>query len=217
VYRTVVGVVKNVRHYELRSASRIQVYVPMSQTLRRWGMNLQVILKANVPPESLVPSLAREVEAMDPAIPLTRVRTLEEYVGRDLSDSRAMGAVLSLFSALALAIAGVGVFGMMSFLVLQRVREIGIRMALGAAPRQVAAWIGRVAGTLAGAGIVAGLVGAVLLSRVLRGLLYEVSPVDPLLYAALSLLLLGVAGLAAYVPARRATKIDPVVVLTQAG
>ncbi|MBI3981752.1 MAG: ABC transporter permease [Gemmatimonadetes bacterium] len=214
VYRTVIGVVRNVRHYELRSPSRIQVYVPLSQTLRRWGMSLTMILKADVAPSSLVAALAREVDTMDPTIPLIRVRELEDYVTSDLSDSRALGAVLSLFGGVALAIAGVGIFGVVSFVVLQRAREIGIRMALGAAPRQVAAWVARFAGALAGAGVAAGLLGSAILSRVLRGFLYEVNPIDPGLYLAVTALLLSVAALAVYVPARRAMRVDPVTVLS---
>ncbi|HEX9580236.1 MAG TPA: ABC transporter permease [Gemmatimonadales bacterium] len=213
VYRTVIGVVRNVRHYELRSPSRIQVYVPLGQTLRRWGMTLSVILKAEVPPASLVPLLAREIERMDPEVPLTRVRALEDYVARDLSGNRAMGSVLTVFGALALALAAVGIFGVMSYVVLQRTREIGIRVALGAAPKQVAVLMARSGFSLAAAGVAAGLLGAAGLSRVLRGLLYDVSPLDPVLYAVLSLLLLTVAGLAVYWPARRAAGVDPVVVL----
>jgi predicted permease len=213
VYRTVIGVVKNVRHYELRNPSRIQVYVPLSQTLRRSGMSLNLILRADVPPASLVRPLAALVESMDPDVPLTRVRALDEYVAGDLAESRAMGTVLGVFGSLALALAAVGIFGVMSYIVIQRTREIGIRVALGAAPGQVARLMVRFGLSLAGAGIVAGLLAAVVMSRVLRGMLYNVSPLDPFLYALLAILLLAVAALAVYLPARRAARVDPVMVL----
>lgn len=217
VYRTVIGVVKNVRHYELTSPSRIQVYVPLGQTLRRWGATLNLILRAGVPPMALLPMVSREVEAMDPAVPLTTARPLSDYVSADMATSRAMGAVLGVFGSLALVLSAVGIFGVMSYMVLRRTKEIGIRVALGAAPGQVAAWVARFGVTLAGIGIAAGLVGAAALSRVLGGLLYEVGPLDPGLYALLSTVLLGVAALATYLPARRAARVDPVTALSQEG
>ena len=213
VYRAVVGVVKNVRHYELASRSRIQMYLPVAQTPRR-GPTLNVIVKTEgAEPGSLMPALAREIAAMDRDVPLTNAQPLGAYVSAELSASRAMSTVLAVFGSLALALAAVGIFGVMSYMVLRRTKEIGIRVALGAAPGQIAVWVARLGGTIAAAGIAAGLLGAVALSRVLRTLLYDVSPLSPGLYAALAALLLGVAALAVYVPARRAMGVDPVVVL----
>lgn len=217
LYRTVIGVVKNVRHYDLSTPSRIQVYVPMGQPLARWGATLNLILRAGVPPMALLPIVAREIEAMDPAVPPSGARPLSEYVAGDLSTSRAMGAVLGVFGALALVLSAVGIFGVMSYMVLRRTKEIGIRVALGAAPAQVAAWVARYGVRLAAVGIAAGLLGAAVLTRVLRGLLYEVGPLDPVLYALLSVVLLGVAALATYLPARRAARVDPVTALSQEG
>lgn len=215
VWRTVVGVAKNVRHYELANPSRIQVYVPLAQTFNRWGMSLHVILKTDVPPASLVAPLRREVAALDADVPLTAVRPLRDYVDGDLAGSRAIGVLLATFGAVALALTGVGIFGLVSYSVAQRGREIGIRLALGADAHEVVGWIVRLGLTRTGIGVGLGLVAAVLLTRLMQGLLYEVSPLDPMLYAALALALLVVAGVASWVPARRAARTDPATVLKQ--
>ena len=203
VYRTVVGVVKNIRHYELANPSRIQVYVPMAQTLRVWGTGVSVILKTDIAPASLVEPLRRELAAMDPDVPLNSVQPLAGYVDGDLADSRLMSVLLATFSGVALLLAGVGIFGLVSYSVAQRSREIGIRMALGADAREVLGWIARRGLRLAGAGVAVGVLAAAGLTRLMRTLLYEVSPLDPILYAGLGTLLIAVALLATYLPARQ--------------
>jgi putative ABC transport system permease protein len=217
VWRTVVGVVKNVRHYQLANPSRIQVYVPLQQTLQRWGMSLYAILKTDVPPTSLVPPLRRQVVAQDRDVPLTAVQPLADYVDGDLAGSRAVGVLLTTFGAVALVLAGVGIFGLVSYAVSRRSREIGIRMALGADAADVLRWVGRLSFGLTSVGALLGLLAAAGLTRLIRSLLYDVRPLDPGLYGALALLLLLVAALAAYLPARRATHIDPATVLKQEG
>ncbi|HLB36871.1 MAG TPA: ABC transporter permease [Gemmatimonadales bacterium] len=213
VYRTVVGVVKNIRHYELANPSRIQVYVPMAQTLRVWGTGVYVVLKTDVAPASLVEPLRRELSGMNPDVPLRAVQPLATYVDGDLAGSRVMSVLLATFGAVALALAGVGIFGLVSYSVAQRSREIGIRMALGADAREVLGWIARLGLGLAGTGVAIGVLAAAGLTRLMRTLLYEVSPLDPLLYAALATLLIAVALLATYLPARRAARTDPATVL----
>ena len=215
VWRTVVGVAKNVRHYELANPSRIQVYVPLDQTFKRWGMGLHVVLKTSVPPVSLVAPLRREVAVLDPDVPLSAVQPLADYVDGDLAGSRAMGVLLATFGAVALALTGVGIFGLVSYSVAQRGREIGIRMALGADAREVVGWIIRLGLTRTGLGIGLGLGAAVGLTRLMQGLLYGVSPLDPVLYGTLAFALLAVAGVASWVPARRAARTDPAAVLKQ--
>jgi putative ABC transport system permease protein len=216
-WRTVVGVVKNVRHYELANPSRIQVYVPLAQTYNTWGMSLYALLKTTVPPASLAAALRRQVTAQDGDVPLTSVRPLGAYVDSDLAGSHVMGVLLTTFGAVALALAGVGIFGLISYSVTQRRREIGIRMALGADARDVTRWVGATSLGLTAAGVGCGVVAAVPLTRLLRSLLYEVRPLDPPLYGALALVLLVVGTAAAYLPARRATRIDPAGVLKQEG
>jgi putative ABC transport system permease protein len=215
VYRTVVGVVKNVRHYELANPSRIQVYVPLHQTLRVSGTSLHVILRTDVEPASLATALRRELAALDPDVPLVAVRPLGEYVDGDLAGNRVMSVLLATFSGVALLLAGVGIFGLVSYTAAQRSREIGIRMALGADAAEVLGWMARLGLGLAGTGVAIGILAAAGLTRLLRTLLYQVSPLDPLLYAGLAVLLIAVALVASYLPARRAARTDPAVVLKQ--
>jgi predicted permease len=215
VWRTVVGVVKNVRHYELANPSRIQVYVPLAQTHNRWGMGMNVILRTDVPPATLVEPLRREVARLDRDVPVTAARPLADYVAGDLSGSRVLSILLGTFGGVALLLAAVGIFGLVSYSVAQRSREIGIRMALGAGAPSVLGWAGRLGLGLAGLGVGIGLVAAAGVTRLLRSLLYGVGALEPGLYAALALLLIGVALLATYLPARRAMRIDPASVLKQ--
>lgn len=215
VWRTVVGVVKNVRHYELANPSRIQVYVPLQQTHNRWGMGMNVILRTDVPPATLLEPLRREVARLDKDVPLSAPRPLEDYVTGDLSGSRVLSILLATFGGVALLLAAVGIFGLVSYSVAQRSREIGIRMALGADARSVFGWVGRLGLGLAGLGVGLGLIAAAVVTRLIRTLLYNVGPLDPALYAGLAVLLIGVSLLATYLPARRAIRIDPASVLKQ--
>ncbi len=216
-YRTVVGVAANVRHYEVESPSRIQVYVPFQQSHDRWGMSLHVALRSTVPPETLVAPLQAAVAAIDPEVPLYDVTTLAANVDDALSGARAVSTVLAGFWVLALVLAAVGIFGVISYLVAQRLREIGVRMALGADGRRILRWVFTWVAGLAGLGVALGLVGAAGATRLLGSFLFEVSPLDPELYAGLGLLVFAIALLAALVPARRATRVDPVTVLRSDG
>jgi putative ABC transport system permease protein len=214
LYRTVVGVAANVRHYALSQPSRIQVYVPFAQTGPRWGMGLRLVLKTAGEPAALVPPLRDVVTRLDPEAPLSATRPLDEFVAGAMAADRAMTRVLAAFGAGALALAALGIFGVMSYAVTRRTREIGIRMALGAARGDVLRWIGARAFRLTLGGVAIGLVAAGALTRLLRGLLFEVSPLDPLILAGATVVLAGVSLLAAYLPARRATLVDPVTALS---
>jgi len=217
VYRTVVGVTKNVRHYELEAPSRIQVYVPADQTYLRWGMNLRLVLKTDGPPARLIAPLRDLVTRLDPNAPLTGVQTEERYVDDALARPRAMTRVLAVFACGALALAALGIFGVISYDVTRRTREIGIRMALGAAARDVMRWIVARALRLTVLGLVLGLAGAAALTRLLRGMLFEVSPLDPVILVCTALGLAAIAVGAACLPARRATRINPMTVLNEEG
>jgi putative ABC transport system permease protein len=161
-----------------------------------------------------VTSLLRaRLTAIDPDLPFTNIRTLQSFVDRSVEEPRFRAMLIAAFAVLALVLAAVGVFGLISYTVTQRTREIGIRVALGASPRQVLLTIVREGLTLAAAGVAIGLVGAALATRVLTAFLFGVGAGDPLTFGLVALLLLTVAAAASYLPSRRALSVDPVVAL----
>jgi putative ABC transport system permease protein len=213
IYRTVVGVAQNVRHYELESPSRIQVYIPILQSGNTTGVELSVAIKTTVPPEQLVGPLRQEVAAMDSDAPLSQISSLQDYVDNAMRGDTAMSGILATFSALAMLLAGIGIFGVLSYSVVQRTSEIGIRMALGADGRSVRRWIAFEGLALAGIGIGIGVVAALGVTQLLRSFLFGVSPMDPVVYGGLAVFLLGVTFVATWFPATAATKVDPATVL----
>jgi predicted permease len=217
LYRTVVGVVKNVRHYELMTPSRIEVYVPVDQSGRRFGNAMRIGLKTTGDPERAAAPLKALVAETDQDATLWQVQPLASYVDRATARSRAMARVLTAFGAGALGLAALGIFGVMSYAVTRRRREIGIRMALGAAPGQVMRWVGRRALRLTALGLGLGMLGSAGLTRVLGKALFGVTPLDPPTYIWVTLVLGGVAILAAWLPAWRASRVDPVAVLNEEG
>ncbi len=215
IYRTVVGVVKNVRHYELESPSRIQLYVPMAQSGTSWSSGMTLLAKTSGDPLALSNAVWREVQALDSDVPLRNIKTAEGYVQESMASTTVVSALLAVFSGLALVMSAIGIFGVMSMSVVQRLRDIGIRMALGARGSDV---VRMVAGqglviTLIGIGV--GLVAALALTRVMTTMLYQVDPIEPATFSAVSAFLIVVALAAAYLPARRATRVDPVIVLKE--
>ena len=158
----------------------------------------------------LTESIRREVRGVDPNEPVFGVRTMNAVVAAALAQQRFTMLLLALFAATALVLSSIGIYGVMAYFVAQRTHEIGIRMALGAAPRDVLAMVLGQGARLAATGVVAGLVGAFALTRAIGTLLFDVSPRDPMTYASLSVALTAVALLACYVPARRATRVDPI-------
>ena len=171
-------------------------------------MHLEV--RAAADPMGLVAAIRREVRALDAGVPLAEFSTLQWIRERGISQERLIATRPTAFSALALALAAVGIYGVMAFAVAQRTPEIGIRMALGAKARGIAGTVLRKSAALASAGLTIGLLGGMALSRLIASLLYGVSPADPRVFAAAAIVLFLVALLAGYFPARRATKIDPV-------
>jgi len=153
------------------------------------------------------------VAGLDPELPLARPRTLDEILARSISEPRFYVVLLGAFAGTALFLAALGIFGVMSYAVVQRSREIGIRVALGAHPAAVLRMVLGHALVLAVVGVAAGLVGALALSRAIAGLLFELSPTDPVTLVAVAVLLTAVALLASYLPARRATRVDPLIAL----
>ncbi len=206
----VVGVVATVKNYETIDRDEPQVYVPFAQSPRR---HATVIVRARTNPVDLVAGIRAIVETIDPEEPIADMATMEERIGRVTAPYRTLSAFVAFFGAVTLLLAGIGVYGVVSYTFVQRTREIGIRMALGARQTDVAGLVLRHLRTLLIAGVVPGMLLAWLLGQALKTFLFGVTATDWRLYAAMSALLAAVALLAVVVPARRATTIDPIVAL----
>jgi putative ABC transport system permease protein len=206
----VVGIVGDVKDAGLDEANPPQIYLPY----RQWTVgSMTVLLKTSVPPTSMAGPAREQVYAIDPNLPLSNVNTLDAVVAKSISQQRFYMLLLSIFASVALALAAIGIFGVLSYAVSQRTREIGIRMALGAQERTVVGLIVRQAMLLVAAGVAAGTALGLLVSQTMSKMLFNVTPTDPATYATVSAVLAAVALLAAYVPARRATRVDPIVAL----
>jgi putative ABC transport system permease protein len=216
IWREVVGVVRHVKHYGLTGGPPyVQVYTPITQLPawvrdRRPAMAL-VARTANA--ETLVPALRRAVLDLDPRLPVYGVRTLSDYVNQQVEQPRMSATLLGGFAILALVLAAVGVYGVLSYIVSQRTREIGVRLALGAERGEIVRHIVRQAMVLAATGLAIGLAGALALTSLLRTMLFEVSPTDVATFGTVAIVLTVVALAAGLVPARRASRVDPLVAL----
>jgi len=207
---TVVGVVGSVKQYALDADSRVTFYTPHAQSP---SGTMYVVARTSVEPSSLATAAAKEARALDPNVPVFDVKTMEQRLSGSLARRRFAMTALGLFALVAMALAAVGIYGVMSYAVAQRTREIGVRVALGAQGRDVLGLVVRQGMLLAALGIGLGLVGAAGVTRVMGSLLFGVGATDPLTFASIALLLAAAALLACYLPARRATKVDPMVAL----
>jgi ABC-type antimicrobial peptide transport system permease subunit len=178
---------------------------------------LQLVIRGRAGTASLAPDLRRAVDRVDASVPLTRIRTMEEIVATSLAQASFTMVLLVIAAAVAMLLGLVGLYGVISYVVSQRVPEIGVRLALGARPADVRAMVLRQGLRVALAGVVGGLAAAAVVTRVLGSLLFEVSARDPVTFASVALALLAVSGLATYLPARRAAAIDPLDALRQEG
>ncbi len=203
-WMTVIGVVGDIRHLGPATPPRPEFYQPHSQNSFSF---MAFVVRAAASPEALVPSIRSAIRTLDPAQPISGVNTMEQHVARSLSRPRVLSSLVAVFGALALVLAVVGIYGVMSYAVAQRTREIAIRSALGASAREVVRMVLMRAVWLSAAGILAGLALAIPASRVLTGLLFEIAPTDLPTYGVASALLAAVALLAAAIPAVRATRI----------
>jgi len=207
---TVVGVVGRVKQYTLDSDSRIAFYLPQTQYVTR---DMNVVLRCAGDPASLATAVTDEVHALDPDLPLYNVLTMEARVGESLARRRFSMLLLTLFACLALALAAIGTYGVMAYLVSQGTREIGIRVALGATPGRILHLVISKGMTIALSGLALGLAGAFAFTRLISNLLFGVGATDPATFVIISLLLIVIALLASYIPARRAARVDPMVSL----
>jgi putative ABC transport system permease protein len=200
----VIGIVGDVRHRGLDIELRQTMYFP---SLRLGYSNL--VLRTTTDPASLAAAVRKEVAAIDPNQPVANIKTMEQWLAESVAQPRFRTLLLGLFSAVALLLAVVGIYGVMAYAVAQRTHEIGIRLALGAQSGAVLRLVLGQGMKLAGSGVALGLLAALLLTRLLKNLLFKVSTTDPLTFAGVALLLLAVALLACYWPARKAMKVDP--------
>ena len=213
---TIVGVVRDVKQGGIASKTGTELYFLAEQIprLRNFAPgNMNVVVRSSLPLESLAPRIRQMVQQMDPTLPIVRLRTMDEVFGEAVSRPRFLAQLLGLFAGLAVILAAVGTYGILAYTVSQRRKEIGIHMALGATRGTV---LGMVLGQglrMTVIGLVAGTVSALLLTRVLQTQLFNVKPTDPVTMVAVAALITVIAGVACYLPASRATRVDPMVVL----
>jgi predicted lysophospholipase L1 biosynthesis ABC-type transport system permease subunit len=207
---TIVGVVGDVHHAGVDSLPRPTIYWAEAQ----WPWNaMTLVVRTSGDPARLSPSVIAEIHALDPELPVADVRPMQAYLGDTLARRRFTMTLLAGFAATALALTAVGLYGVMAYSVVQRTRELGIRLALGASRQRVLQAELRRALAVVGAGVVGGLAGAAAFTRVLDALLFGVSTTDPVVFALIVALLAAVGLAASWIPARRATRVDPMVAL----
>ena len=208
---TIVGMVKDVRQFELNADPKPQMYLSYAQA-GFFDPN-DLVVSTNVEPLSLASTVRKAVWEVDKDQPVSDIRTMEDILSESIARQRFSMLLLGIFAALALVLAAVGIYGVMSYSVAQRTREIGLRMALGAKASDVLKLVVGQGLKLVLIGVVFGLVAAFILTRVMSSLLFGVTATDPITFITISLVLISVAVLASYIPARRATKVDPMIAL----
>jgi putative ABC transport system permease protein len=210
VSREIVGVIGDVRDEALSRKPGPMMYVPFAQAPLYGG---EVVVRSSLSASSVAAGIREAVHSIDKDLPVTDVESFPDALGASIAQERFRTFLLSCFSGIALVLAAVGIFGVISYSASQRTHEIGIRMALGAQQRDVLRLILGQGAKLALLGLGVGAVAALLLTRLMAGLLYGVSATDPLTFGAVATILLGVAVTACYIPARRAMRVDPMVAL----
>ena len=210
---TIVGVVADVRGLSLDHSEVPAVHAPYAQEVNPWRRWMDVAVRTDGDPAAVGPMLRREVLALDRNVPVARIRTMDDVLAGSVADRRFNLLLLGSFAAVALLLAIAGIYGVMAYLVVQRTREIGIRLALGATPWRVVQLVTGRGLLLAGVGVAIGLLAAALLARFLQTMLFAVEGTDVTTFASAALLLLLAAGVASYIPARRAGRVDPLIAL----
>src|SRR5712691_12212283 len=206
----VVGIAKDVKNRSLSEGHQPFLYLPLLQDYRS---NMILVARASADPAKLFHAVQAEVAALDPEMPVFDAKTLEDHIGVSLFLQRMAATLLSIFGLLALSLAALGLYGVMAYSVSQRTRELGIRVSVGAKQRDILKLILGQGLMLSVIGVIGGLMIALAVTRLSAHLLYGVSVADPMTFTVVAVMLLGVALLAAYFPARRATKVDPMIAL----
>ncbi len=207
---TIVGVVGDIKSDGFDAPSVPHIYVPLGQFA---PVNAVVFLRSRGDAGNLGEAVRREVEKVDPSIPVHSISSMDQIIARSMADRRFTLELLGIFAAVALLLAAIGIYGMMAYSFSQRTHEIGIRIALGAQRMDIFRLAVGEGMQLVAIGLVLGLVGAAGLTRFVRTMLFGVSPADPITFAAISAALAAVAFLACYIPARSATRVDPLIAL----
>jgi putative ABC transport system permease protein len=210
VWFEIVGVTANVRSLELREQATAEMYFSVKQNPSE---EMAIVVRSTVEPESVAPALRQAVAEVDSTVPVSAVRTMENIKSQSVTQPRFNLFLLGLFGTIALLLSAAGIYGVTSYTVTQRTHELGIRVALGAQVRDVLKLVLGQGMAVIGIGLVIGLAAAFALMRLMRSLLFGVGENDPLTFVAITLVLFFVALLACYVPARRATKVDPLTAL----
>jgi putative ABC transport system permease protein len=209
-YREIVGVVKDVKHSALDDEARPEFYLPLAQFPSSF---MTLVVRTSGDPLQMITALRSQIRVVDKDQPVSNIQTMEQVLASSVAPRRFNMLVLGMFALVGLALAAVGLYGVMSYTVTERTREIGIRMALGAQPGEVLKLVIRQGIKLALVGLLTGLSGALALTRLMKALLFGVSATDYLTFAVIALWLTVVALLACWIPARRATRVDPMVAL----
>jgi putative ABC transport system permease protein len=208
--REVVGVVGHVKHYGLDRSARVESYFPFRQS--PFG-DLYIVVRTPVDPAAMAAAVRDQVNAIDKDLAVFNIRTMRTLVADSMATRRFSMMLLAVFAGLAVMLAAIGICGVMAYTVAQRSHEMGIRMALGARASDVRLLVVRQALVLAAMGVGAGLAASILAMNVMSSLLFGVTATDPAVFAGVTIMMAGVALLASYIPARRATRVDPMVTL----
>ncbi|MGC2388380.1 MAG: FtsX-like permease family protein, partial [Candidatus Acidiferrum sp.] len=212
-WMTIIGVVQDVKYWGLDQPADPAVYAPFSQSDEAWRRWMTLAIRTPGPSNTLVDEVKQQVWSLDRQIPVSDIQSMNSLMAESLAQQRFNLLLLGLFAALALVLSAVGIYGLMAYAVSQRTHEIGVRVAVGAQQRDVLRLIVGDGAKLAFFGIAIGIVAAFALTRLMASLLFEVAPTDPETFAVVAVLLAAVALMACYIPARRATRVDPMVAL----
>jgi putative ABC transport system permease protein len=213
VWMTIVGVASDVKHFGLDQPEEPAVYTPYAQSLQPWKRWMSLVVRSNGDQSAIAGMVKKELWKLDKQLPVTQVRTMQDVVASSMSQQRFNLLLLAIFAATALVLASVGIYGVIAYTVSQRTHEIGIRMALGARRVEVLALVLKQGISLTLIGVACGLLGAFAVTRIMSSLLFGVGATDAVTFGGISVLVIAVALLASYIPARRATRVDPMVAL----